>query len=57
VDGTPILLNASTVFNDSGGQRDTLTGGAGRDWFFAANNDTVTDRVTAGPSVEFLVPL
>jgi hypothetical protein len=34
-------LNRSTVFND--GAINTLTGGAGRDWFFVNNMDVITD--------------
>jgi hypothetical protein len=35
-------LNTSTVFSD--GIANTLTGGAGLDWFFANDLDTITDR-------------
>jgi hypothetical protein len=34
-------LNSSTVFND--GARNQMTGSAGDDWFFAGNNDKITD--------------
>lgn len=36
-----------TVFDD--GAIDTLTGGAGLDWFFQGNPDVITDRNTGGP--------
>jgi uncharacterized protein (TIGR03118 family) len=44
------VLNATTVHNDSA--NDTMTGGAGRDWYFASSGDTLTDAVTGGPNKE-----
>jgi Ca2+-binding RTX toxin-like protein len=44
------VLNATTVHNDFA--NDTMTGGAGRDWFFASLGDTITDAVTGGPNKE-----
>lgn len=51
VNGPAVLVLGQTVAND--GTPNTLTGGAGQDWFFATNFD-VTDRVTSGPNQERL---
>jgi Ca2+-binding RTX toxin-like protein len=42
-DGLP-RLDATTVLDD--GAADTLTGGAGVDWFFSMGGDVLTDRLT-----------
>jgi Ca2+-binding RTX toxin-like protein len=41
------LLNSSTVFSD-GAAVDTLTGGPGRDWFWAFGSDVITDLTNGG---------
>jgi Ca2+-binding RTX toxin-like protein len=41
-----VKLNTSTVFGDPTQTVNTLTGGAGLDWFFATSKDNITDRLT-----------
>jgi Ca2+-binding RTX toxin-like protein len=49
-------LTTATVFTEPTKAVDTLTGGLGSDWFFAASSDVVTDRVT-GSGGEVLTKL
>jgi Ca2+-binding RTX toxin-like protein len=41
-----VKLNTSTVLGDPTQTVNTLTGGAGLDWFFATSKDNITDRLT-----------
>ena len=49
------VLNTTTVHNDLA--KDKMTGGAGRDWFFASSGDTLTDAVTSGPNKEYITTI
>ena len=54
VGSPPVLLKSGvSVLNDIG-EQDTLTGGAGLDWYFKAVNDTITDLFAAGEIVDVL---
>jgi hypothetical protein len=44
------VLNNTTVHNDLAS--DAMTGGAGRDWFFASAGDIIKDLVSSGPGKE-----
>jgi Ca2+-binding RTX toxin-like protein len=52
LNGTTVFANnpVDTLFDD--GEMDTFTGGLGRDWFIAALNDLVIDRIISGSLVE-----
>ena len=47
LNGTNKLVLNTTVLDHSGAP-DTLTGGAGLDWFFQFAADTITDRNNGG---------
>jgi Ca2+-binding RTX toxin-like protein len=49
----PYLLNSSTVFDD--GAADTLTGGAGRDWYFASKKTDILTNFRSG--TDHLTPI
>jgi len=49
------VLNTTTVHNDFA--NDTMTGGAGRNWFFASSGDTITDAVTSGTNKEYITTI
>ena len=53
--GTPAasLTAKVNVLNDAVGAVDTLTGGAGDDWFFGALDDVITD-LFAGEAIDLL---
>ena len=53
LNGSYFLKPLETVFSDSGAS-DQLTGGTGRDWFYAELDDLTIDRVTSGSLLEFV---
>lgn len=52
LNGNYFLIQDVTVFNDS--SKDTLTGSAGLDWFFAGTADKVTDLSDADKAFIFV---
>jgi Ca2+-binding RTX toxin-like protein len=49
------ILDKTTVHSDQ--VKNTLTGGAGRDWFFDSFMDVITDLVTNGTDKEHVTPI